>query len=172
VARDLFYWQGICATGVDRIAAEAQVAPTTLYRLFGSKDDLVAAYVERENVGFQQWFTAAVTAGADDARGRILAVFDALTEQVQPGSCRGCPFLMVLAEVPDEQSAAHRRAVANKRWVRDQFAQLAAGLEVADPGALGDQLALVLDGVYGSVQALGAAGPARGVSELVARLID
>lgn len=50
VARELFYWHGIRATGVDRIATEADVSPTTLYRLFTSKDDLVAAYVEREGV--------------------------------------------------------------------------------------------------------------------------
>ena len=47
VANDLFYWHGIRATGVDRVAAEAGVAPTTLYRLFASKDDLIAAYIER-----------------------------------------------------------------------------------------------------------------------------
>ena len=38
-AENLFYWHGITATGVDRIAAEAGIAPTTLYRLFRSKDD-------------------------------------------------------------------------------------------------------------------------------------
>ena len=31
----------------DQVAAAAEVAPTTLYRLFGSKDGLVGAYVER-----------------------------------------------------------------------------------------------------------------------------
>ena len=46
VAHELFYWHGIRATGVDAIAAEAEVAPTTLYRLFASKDDLIAAYID------------------------------------------------------------------------------------------------------------------------------
>jgi hypothetical protein len=39
---------------------------------------------------------------------QILALFDALGEQVQPQHCRGCPFLMALAEFPDP---AHRAAV-------------------------------------------------------------
>ena len=43
VAYDLFYWHGIRATGVDRVAAEAGIAPTALYRLFPSKDALVAS---------------------------------------------------------------------------------------------------------------------------------
>ena len=47
VASELFYWNGIRATGIDRVAAEAGVAPTTLYRVFASKDDLIGAYIER-----------------------------------------------------------------------------------------------------------------------------
>ena len=55
VAEDLFYRYGIHVTGVDTIADRAGVAPTTLYRLFGSKDELVAAYVERYAAGYQGW---------------------------------------------------------------------------------------------------------------------
>ena len=149
-ARELFYWHGICATGVDRVAAEADVAATTLYRIFGSKDELIAAYIERENVGFQAWFEAAVAAGGADPRARIRALYEALEAQVQPERCRGCPFLMLLAEVPDQQAAAHQIAVANKQWVRDQLGRLTAALDVADPANVADELALVLDGVYAS----------------------
>jgi AcrR family transcriptional regulator len=165
VAHDLFYWQGIRAVGVDRIATEAGIAPTTLYRLFASKDDLVAAYVERADREYQEWFTAATR---DDGRGpreRILALFDELTVQTQPDRCRGCPFLMALTEFPDPEVAAHRYAVAMKAWVRARFGELTDELArtstVADPEALADQLALIMEGVYASVQALGSDGPAR-----------
>src|SRR6266542_3208617 len=77
VAHELFYWHGIRAIGVDRIAAEAGIAPTTLYRLFASKDDLVAAYIERADRRYREWFTAAVAAGGSDPRRQILALFDA-----------------------------------------------------------------------------------------------
>jgi AcrR family transcriptional regulator len=172
VARDLFYWHGIRATGVDRVAAEAGVAPTTLYRLFASKDDLVAAYVEREGRGFRAWFDEAVEAGGPDPRERILALFDALAVQVRPENCRGCPFLMALAELPDAGSPAHQHAVATKAWVRARFVKLAAGLEIDDPAALADHLMLIMEGVYGSVQALGADGPALRARALVERLIS
>src|SRR5687768_13154293 len=76
VAHDLFYWQGIRAVGVDRIAAEAGVAPTTLYRLWASKDDLVAAYVERADREYRVWFDAAT--GQGRPRERILSLFDEL----------------------------------------------------------------------------------------------
>src|SRR5207244_5177309 len=41
--------------GVDKIVAEAGVAPTTLYRLFGSKEDLVAVYVDRHAARYKAW---------------------------------------------------------------------------------------------------------------------
>ncbi len=174
-ARELFYWHGIRATGVDQIAAQAGIAPTTLYRLFPSKDDLVAAYVEREKDQYQEWFDGVLDAAGPDPREQILAVFDALDESVQPDRCRGCPFLMALAELPTASLPAHKHAVATKQWVRKRLRELAGKLaatgRVADSDLLGDQLMLVMDGVYGSVQALGAAGPARRARALVERLI-
>jgi AcrR family transcriptional regulator len=136
VAHELFYWQGIRATGVDRVAAAAQVAPTTLYRLFASKDDLIAAYIERAGRLYRDWFDGAARVGGADPRAAILAVFDALGEQVQPEQCRGCPFLMALAEFPDPAHPAHRAAVATKRWVRERLGQLTA----AGRGASGREL--------------------------------
>jgi AcrR family transcriptional regulator len=164
VAHELFYWNGIRATGIDRVAAEAGVASTTLYRLFASKDDLIGAYVERAGALYREWFDAAAQAGGADPQQRILAVFDALTEQVQPGQCRGCPFLMALAEFPDPAHPAHRADVELKDWVRTRIGELTADVLPASPGhreALAEQLTLVMEGVYASVQALGVTGPAR-----------
>ncbi|MGK8524339.1 TetR/AcrR family transcriptional regulator [Nocardia asteroides] len=173
VARELFYQNGIRATGIDRVAAKADVAPPTLYRLFGSKDDLVAAYLEREDRHYREWFTAAAT--GDGPRERILALFDALAEQVSPGTCRGCPFLIALGELPDHDALGHRHAVAMKSWVRAQFGalvgELARTAPIADPHALADQLMLVMEGVYATTQAFGATGPAARSRALVTALL-
>src|SRR5829696_8563384 len=141
VAHELFYWQGIRATGVDRVAAEAGIAPTTLYRLFASKDDLVAAYVERAERHYQEWFDKATEGEGRSPRERILALFDALAEQVQPDRCRGCPFLMALTEFPDTGLATHRHAVANKQWVRARIGELTAEHSKTDPACDPDTLA-------------------------------
>jgi len=176
VAHELFYWHGIRATGVDTIAAAAGVAPTTLYRLFTSKDDLIAAYIERADGLYREWMTAATAPAVGSPRARILALFDALDEQVQPQRCRGCPFLMALAEFPDPQVPAHAGAVATKGWVRERLGELTSALAVtapvSDPGALADQLAVVMEGVYASAQALGADGPARRARAIAETLID
>src|SRR3954469_8246621 len=164
VARELFYWRGIRATGVDAVAAGAGVAPTTLYRLFASKDELVAAYLEREAAGYRAWFTAAAAGPADDPSARVLALFDALAEQVRPENCRGCPFQLGLAELPDAGAPGRAHAVAAKEWTRDQLRALAGN-------DLGDELVLVLEGVYASVASLGTAGPAARARALVERLL-
>ncbi|TQM33270.1 TetR/AcrR family transcriptional regulator [Nocardia bhagyanarayanae] len=174
VARELFYRNGIRATGVDRVAAEAGVAPTTLYRLFASKDDLVAAYLEREDLHYREWFTAAVDSEVEP-RARILAVFDALAVQVRPDQCRGCPFLIALDEIPDRDLASHKNAVTMKTWVRAQFIRLAeeftAGTSVMEPAELADQLMLVMEGVYATVAEFGAEGPAARARDLVRTLL-
>jgi AcrR family transcriptional regulator len=150
---------------VDRIAAQAEIAPTTLYRLFASKDDLVAAYVERAQSAYREWFAEAVAPDGRSPRERILAVFDALMVQTQPDQSRGCTFLMTLSEFPDGEAACHQHAVALKQWVRTSFAALVGELArespVGDPGALADQLTLIMEGVYATTQAFGAEGPSR-----------
>jgi AcrR family transcriptional regulator len=160
VAHELFYWHGIRAVGVDRVAATAGVAPTTLYRLFASKDDLVAAYVERADRAYREWFDTATRDGTP--RERILALFDELIEQTQPDRCRGCPFQMALTEFADPALPAHRHAAANKAWVRARLGELTAALPgVHDAEALADRLALLVEGVYASVAAVGSDAPAR-----------
>lgn len=176
VAKRLFYWEGIRSTGVDKVAAEAEVAPTTLYRLFESKDDLIAAYVAANAEPYKTWVIESTRSDIGSPRDRILALFDALAEQTQPERCRGCPFLMTLAEIPDPDHPAHREAVATKAWVRQHLgtltSELAAVAPLAHPGLLADQLVLVMEGVYASVQALGADGPAKAGPTLAAALLD
>jgi AcrR family transcriptional regulator len=160
VASDLFYEKGIRASGVDLVAAEAGVAPTTLYRLFGSKDDLVGAYVEHADQDVRERFTAAVAAAGADPRDQLLAIFDTIYQDVDSEHFRGCAFLMTLAEFPDSDLPAHRGAVAAKSWVRKTIGELTERLAVDDPAELADYLMLVLEGLNSSAQSLGMRGPA------------
>lgn len=174
-AEELFYWHGITATGVDRIAVAAGVAPTTLYRLFRSKDGLVAAYVDRYAAGYRSWIESLTSDPRVPARDRILALFDALVAVTGPESFRGCPFLMVLAEYPDPSSVAHASAQAVKAWVRAKLHELAAELadrDAATAEVTADRLALVIEGLYASTAALGTEGPARRARELATLVID
>lgn len=175
VAERLFYWDGIRATGVDKIAAEAGVAPTTLYRLFASKDDLVAAYVDRFATGYRGWIEMLTSTPGASPRDRILGYFTGLADNTGPDSFRGCPFLMALAEYPDPDSVAHTSAQAVKAWVRGKLHELAEelpGIPKRQVVGVADQLALVVEGIYASTAALGTDGPARQAGALAALVID
>lgn len=175
VAEELFYRDGIRATGVDKITRDAGVAPTTLYRLFASKDDLVAAYVDRYAAGYQDWIETLTSASDARPRERILAFFDGLADVTSPEAFRGCPFLMTLAEYPDPESRAHVSAQAVKAWVRAKLRELTNELPGVAPRSraiVADQLALVVEGIYASTAALGAHGPAQHARSLAALVID
>jgi AcrR family transcriptional regulator len=172
VANDLFYWQGIHATGVDRVAADAGIAPTTLYRLFASKDDLVAAYVERAGQFANDRFTATMDAAGADPRARVLAIFDGLVGQVQPDGYRGCACLMTLAEYPDAGGAVHEQAVGAKRWIHARFTELAEAIGAADPAALADDLILLHEGVLAATQSLDTDRLARRARVLAEKILD
>jgi hypothetical protein len=82
---------------------------------------------------------------------------------------------MALAEFPDPAHPAHRHAVAMKSWVRSRLGELAGELAgsvpIAHPAAVADHLVLIMEGVYGSAQALGAEGPARRARALAEMLL-
>ncbi len=176
VAHELFYWAGIRATGIDRVAAEAGVAPTALYRLFPSKDALVAAYIERAEQRYQEWFDRVTEADGRAPSERIVALFKALAERTRPEICRGCPFQMALTEFPDPEVEAHQSSVRLKQWVRSRLRRLAKEHATScssqvDAGPLADHLTLLFEGAYATVQALGADGPARRARQVVAGLV-
>jgi AcrR family transcriptional regulator len=51
-ASELVYREGVRAVGVDRVVEQAGVAKTSLYRHFGTKADLVAAFLSSEDRDF------------------------------------------------------------------------------------------------------------------------
>jgi AcrR family transcriptional regulator len=141
---ELFYRNGVHSTGIDAVIAKADVAKGSLYYIFGGKDELVAAYLRGR---LETWRNSveAAQAGADDADGKILAIFDALADYVSRPGYRGCPFHNAAAEAPAGQ--AQQLATREYRdWVRQTFRKLAADTGAADPGALADALIVLYDG--------------------------
>jgi AcrR family transcriptional regulator len=172
VATRLFYWQGIRATGVDKIAAAAGVSPNVLYRAFATKDDLVAAYIARSRAVEEERFTAAVASAGPSPEARILAVFDTLADAIHPDLFRGCSCMMAMTEFPDPGLPAHRGAVGAKEWIRERFGELAEQLDATDPKTLADQLSIIWEGTISTAQALGADGPPTSTRPLVTAILD
>lgn len=163
VADRLFYGQGIHATGIDQVAKDAEVAPTALYRLFGSKDGLVAAYVDNADQRMRRWFDAAAATIEDGGPDSVRAVFDALTETTGESDFRGCACQFAFAEYPDPQSEAHQLSATAKQWMVDRFGQLLAVVDAtgARKQQAAERLALLVEGALASAGTLGPDGPAR-----------
>jgi AcrR family transcriptional regulator len=141
VADRLFYTEGIRAVGIDRLATEAGITTATLYRLFGSKDGLITAYLRRRGAA---WFDQLERAAQG---GGLASFFDELDAQARGTAYRGCPFRMALAEFPSADSEIHRQAIEVKHRTRARFRELAAGAGPADPDVTADQLMLLMEGI-------------------------
>jgi AcrR family transcriptional regulator len=165
VAARLFYAHGIHAVGIDRIAVEAQVTTTTLYRLFGSKDGLVAAYLRRAD---ETWFAKLESAVRE---GGIIRFFEELDEEARNAANRGCVFRMALTEYPEGDCEIHCVALDNKARTRARFRQVLAADGCPEPDAKADELMLILDGIEASACGRGPDSPPGPGPGLVRKLL-
>lgn len=143
-AEELFYSRGITAVGVDLIAEHAGVTKRTLYNRFGSKDHLVAAYLEERDRRWRSLVRAAVDA-CDSPVDAVTAPFDALRTWSVTNT-RGCAFINALAELPDPAHPAHVIAAGQKLWLLGLFGERAAAAGCAHPAALAAQLLVLHEG--------------------------
>jgi AcrR family transcriptional regulator len=134
----LFYLRGIRAVGVDTIAAEIGISKRTLYNHFPSKDELIAAYLERR-------FTHAPASDKPPLE-QILGTFDRLERGFASKGFRGCPFVNAVAELGAEDQSVKKIAIAFKESRRIWFRDLLMQLNVADADGLATQLTLLVDG--------------------------
>jgi AcrR family transcriptional regulator len=148
----LFYQCGVRAVGVDLVVEKAGVAKTSLYRHFGTKDDLIAAFLEREDADF--WATWDRIAGqhADDAAAELDAHLGWIGERVGRPNYRGCPQINVAAEFPDIDHPARKIAATHKLEMRQRLTGIARRLGVARPDELAGQLSLLINGAFVSSQ--------------------
>src|SRR5215831_2736941 len=92
VAQRMFCETGFHAVSVDAILEEAGVARMTLYKNFGSKDDLIVATLRREDTMFRQWLVSSIEARATRPQDRILELFRALHDRFVSDGYYGCAF--------------------------------------------------------------------------------
>lgn len=143
-ADELFYSEGVHVVGVDRIVERAGVAKASLYSIFGSKDELVRAYLEN-HLRQRQRGIGKILAAHNTPRGRLLGIFAELEGALEGSEFRGCRFISAGAEArPGDKS----EVVADeyRAWLRSLFTELAEAAGATDAKAVGRQLALLYDG--------------------------
>jgi AcrR family transcriptional regulator len=132
-AYELFSRRGVQAVGVDAIIERSGVARQTMYRHFGSKQDLVLAFLERrEELWTRDWLQAEVLRRASDPQERLLAVFDVFDDWFRTPGFEGCSFINVMLEHPDASHPVHRAAAAYLAGIRHFLEDLARQAGLAD----------------------------------------
>ncbi len=171
-AHELFYREGIRAVGVDTIVTQAGVTKPSLYRSFGSKEDLVASYLRDYDADYWRKFDAVMAEHQGDPRAQLRAWFARAAERVGMPQYRGCGMTNAAVEYPEPDHPGRQVAVANKTELRRRLIAMAEAMGAKDPAVLGDGLLLLLEGAYVMAQLLGRDGPSPSVAAAAEALID
>jgi AcrR family transcriptional regulator len=166
-ATRLFLNDGIQAVSINRIIAEADVAPMTLYRQFGGKDELVAAALEHWGAQWLQWLMDQLDSCGDDPAARFEGLWNALDEWlISEGFC-GSLVANAATELRGKPHHPGHAAITEHRMaLRQLLEDLAKLAGAADPAALADQLLVLIDGAVAAAVVDRRSAGARGVRAL------
>ena len=147
-ANELFYSEGIRAIGVDTVVERSGVSKTSLYRVFESKDALIAAFAAERDRSFWEWWDHVEAQHAGDPCALLDALLSGIAERIGRPAYRGCPFLNLMTEFPDQNHPGRVVAKGNKEELRARLATIVAKLGAADPNRVASQLTLIINGAY------------------------
>lgn len=143
-ANELFYEEGVHTVGIDRVIERAGVAKATLYSSFGSKEELVVAYLKARHEFTRDRMERELEGRFMTPREKLVGVFEIQGSNFVPGF-RGCAFVGASAESP-AGGAVEGAADEFRAWVRELFFHLAHDAGAKDPRALAQELTLLYDG--------------------------
>lgn len=149
-AHDLFYRDGIRATGIDRVIERARVTKVTFYRQFPSKAALVHAYLGHRHARWMGWLQAALARHREAGEAPVDVLLGSFAEWWGDPAYRGCAFINAAVELGGSDAAL-------LALVRRHKAEMAATFEpLLPPGpsraALAASLALAIDGAIVQAQ--------------------
>ena len=146
-ATRLFREEGIHTTSVDRVIAEADVAPMTVYRHFAGKDELVTATLERWSERWLGWLRSEAARGGDDPRARLEGLWDALEKWFADERFRGSYVDNVASELRAKPGhPAQAPVAAHRAALRELLQDLATAAGAASPAGAALQLQTLIDG--------------------------
>jgi len=143
-ASELFYREGIHSVGVDRVVLTAGVTRATFYRHFPSKEDLVEAYLAREDSAIRR-FVSEVLARETSPDELLELIIQGIADDVTYNHTRGCPFINASAEYPDPESPVRIAIRAHRSWFHRTLAEALSAASRPDPDSGARALVLLRD---------------------------
>lgn len=154
-ASQLFYSQGIKATGVDAIVKAAGTTKMSLYKYFPSKDDLVRAHLCRSRDVLLDQIRNGIQRRADNPKQQLLAIFEVFEDLLDTPDFRGCPFINAAAEFAAENNPVQQLAAEFYAQFHSLLADLAKQAGILSPGKLASQLVILIAGTIVNAQIQG-----------------
>jgi AcrR family transcriptional regulator len=149
-AEELFYRDGFNVTGVDAVSAGSRVSKTSLYRLFGSKDELITAVILEQDKRFWKWWENVVERHPNGPHTLLIALLTGIGDQIEQPEFRGCAFLNLANEITDSAHPARVFAKANKERMLGEIGLLLTKLGATTPERTAAQILLLINGAYAS----------------------
>lgn len=144
-ASELFYAEGVQSVGIDRVVERAGVAKATLYSAFGSKEELVRAYLRARHAATMERMSRELAERFRTPKERLVGVFEVQGLSFTDPGFRGCAFLSASAEASPGGAVAEV-SDEYRAWVRTLFFDLAEQAGAKDPKLLAKQLVVLYDG--------------------------
>lgn len=145
-AHDLFYQNGIRATGVDRLIKEAGVTKVTFYRHYPSKNDLILAFLHYRHERWMNWFSKALQVHNN----QVDLLSDVLSEWFLDSDYRGCAFINSVSELANELPEVAKISLAHKQAMTHLIANSLSTSRY--PEVLAEAISLAVDGAIIRVQ--------------------
>ncbi len=143
---ELLTQRGSSGTGVDLIAERADCAKATLYKIFGSKSALTRAVLQRrEDLWTRGWLEKGIMSRANNAEGRLLAIFDMFHDWFRSDDFEGCTFMKILLD-PTIDSEIRESALAHSVNIRLIVSGLAEKAGLQDVERFADAWLMLMDG--------------------------
>ncbi len=169
-ARTLFYRHGIRAVGVEAIAEAAATNKMTLYRHFGSKDELIAAYLtELAKEGDEVWETLARDYPGD-ANAQLEGWVQYVEKVLTDGGERGCAIANAAVEMREIGHPGRQIIDDYKTRKRNRLVALFREAGYDEPEQLADEVFLLFEGARISIQCC-SSGPALRAVQMLRSLL-
>jgi AcrR family transcriptional regulator len=170
-ADELFYAEGVNTVGIEQVIKKAGVAKASLYNTFGSKDELVRAYLRGRHTQTRERMARELEARFRTPRERLSGVFEVQGLVFAEPGFRGCAFMCASAE-SDTSDAVEKATEEYRLWMRSLFLDLAYAAGVAAPEALAKQLVMIYDGAGISAWLDHDSGVAKSAAAMAKILVD
>ena len=137
---------GFNATSMDKLVKKTGVSKMTIYKHFRTKEDLILATLRLRDEEFRNLLVRQVEEKANTPKGRLLAVFNVLTDWIEGRDFRSCMFIKATSEFQSPDHPIHIASADHKRNVKGYILELAKQAGAKDPGLLAQQLFILTEG--------------------------